>query len=76
MEKENESNQSNKKKPLEGYAKYSSLVIQMIATMCLGAWAGIKLDEHFHVKSQLFTIFLTIFSVIAAIYLVIRGLMK
>ncbi|GAL83717.1 hypothetical protein MYP_944 [Sporocytophaga myxococcoides] len=51
-------------------------MIQMIATMCLGAWAGIKLDEHFHVKSQLFTIFLTIFSVIAAIYLVIRGLMK
>jgi len=56
--------------------KYSSIVFQMIATICLGTWAGIKLDEHFQVENQLFTIFLTLFSVIAAMYLVIRGLMK
>jgi F0F1-type ATP synthase assembly protein I len=48
----------------------------MIAIIALGAWAGVKLDEYFEVKSRLFTIFLLLFSVIASIYSVIRSLLK
>jgi hypothetical protein len=48
----------------------------MIAIMVLGAWGGMWLDEHFHVKSHLFTIFLLLFAVISSIYFVIRGLLN
>ncbi|MFN3403825.1 MAG: AtpZ/AtpI family protein [Cytophagaceae bacterium] len=67
---------SEKKKPLNSYIKYSGMAVQMIVTMVLGAWAGMKLDAHFQVKSHLFTIFLLLFAVVASIYLVIKSLMN
>jgi hypothetical protein len=48
----------------------------MIATIGLAAWAGIKLDEHFEVKSHMFTVCLMLLGVIGSMYLVIKGLMK
>ena len=47
---------------------------QMVGSMMLAAWAGIKLDEHFQVKAHLFTIFLMLFAVIGSLYIVIKGL--
>ena len=47
---------------------------QMVGSMILAAWAGIKLDEHFHVKAHLFTIFLMLFAVIGSLYVVTKGL--
>lgn len=69
-------NQNKKKRALNDYIKYSGLGFQMIATMCLAAWAGMKLDEHYQVKSHLFTIFLLLFSVIASIYFAISTIMR
>jgi ATP synthase protein I len=48
----------------------------MIATIGLAAWAGIKLDEYFQVKSHMFTVVLMLLGVIGSMYLVIKGLMK
>jgi len=48
----------------------------MIATILLGAWGGIALDDYFKVESHLFTVVLMLVSVIASMYFVIRGLMK
>jgi F0F1-type ATP synthase assembly protein I len=48
----------------------------MIATILLGAWGGIELDDYFHLESHLFTVVLMLLSVVASMYFVIRGLMK
>jgi ATP synthase protein I len=48
----------------------------MIGTIGLAAWAGIKLDEHFHIESHMFTVGLMLLGVIGSMYLVIKGLMK
>jgi len=60
------------KKQLNNYAKYSSLVIQMVAIIVIGAFAGVKLDEKYPNKNNLFTLILTLLSVIISIYYVIR----
>jgi F0F1-type ATP synthase assembly protein I len=65
-----------KKEPLKNYVKYSGIGVQMILMISLGAWAGIKLDEHFEFKTPIFTICLLLFSVVASMYYVIRSLMK
>jgi F0F1-type ATP synthase assembly protein I len=76
-----EQNQQNnepepKKEPLKNYMKYSGIAVQMIVIIGLGAWAGIKLDEHFEFKTPVFTICLLLFSVVASMYYVIRSLMR
>ena len=38
--------------------------------------AGIALDDYFQVKSHIFTVVLMLLSVIASMYVVIKGLMK
>jgi ATP synthase protein I len=58
------------------FLKYSGLGFQMIATIGLAAYAGIKLDEYFQVKSHMFTVVLMLLGVIGSMYLVIKGLMK
>jgi ATP synthase protein I len=65
-----------KEQPDNNFLKYSGLGFQMIATIGLAAWAGIKLDEHFQVKSHMFTVVLMLLGVIGSMYLVIKGLMK
>ena len=46
----------------------------MIAILLLATWGGMKLDEYFHVKSKLITVFLLIFALIVSMYTLIRGL--
>ena len=64
----------NKKesKKLANYARYSSLAFQMIATMLLGVFGGIELDKWLNLNFPVFTILLTIGSVVLAIYLAIK----
>lgn len=69
-------NEKDKKKLLEGYAKYSSIAFQMIAIILLGVFGGIQLDKITGWEFPLFTIILSIFSVILAIYYVTKDLMK
>jgi hypothetical protein len=48
----------------------------MVATILLGTWAGMALDDYFQVKSHIFTVVLMLLSVVASMYMVIKGLIK
>lgn len=50
--------------------------LQMAAIMLLGAYGGMKIDQHFGIKNNIFTASLTILAVIAAVYLSIKDLLK
>lgn len=67
----NQSNQ-NKGNQLNAYAKYSSVVIQMMAIIGIGTFAGVKLDDSFPNQHDLYTIILSLSSVIISIVFVIR----
>lgn len=58
------------------YAQYSSIAFQMLATIGLGVYAGMKLDEWQHNKTPGWTIGLSLFAIFASLYLFIRGLPK
>ena len=66
-----------KKQPLTNYGKYAGMTLQMGATIALGIWGGIKLDEKFPVaKFPLFTVTLSLLSVFLSMYFVIKGITK
>ena len=66
-----------KKQPLTDYGKYAGMTLQMGATIALGIWGGIKLDENFSVaKFPLFTVTLSFLSVFLSMYFVIKGITK
>ncbi|MFL5730939.1 MAG: AtpZ/AtpI family protein [Cytophagaceae bacterium] len=75
MEKETKHEKSGQPSP-NNFLRYSGIAFQMIATILLGCWAGMALDKHFEVKSHMFTVVLMLLSVVASMYVVIRGLMK
>jgi F0F1-type ATP synthase assembly protein I len=64
-----------KKQGLNNYARYSSMAFQMAAIILVGMFGGYKLDSWLNLK-PLFTIVLSVSSVIIAIYLVTRDLLK
>lgn len=64
------------KKQLEFYARYSSLALQMLVIIGLGVFAGIKLDEWLSLGFPVFTLVLSVLSVILSIYQATRGLLK
>jgi len=61
---------------LKEYAKYSSLIFQMIAMVAAGVLGGIQLDRYFSGKGHIITILLTICTTFAAIYYLFRTLLK
>jgi len=61
---------------MKDYAKYSSLIIQMIAISAVGIFGGIELDKLLKMKSPVFTISLTIIMTFIAIYHLFRTLLK
>ena len=67
---------NQKKKSLENYAKYSSIAMQMLVIILIGVFGGIKLDEWLNLGFPVFTLILSILSVIFAIYYVIKDILK
>ncbi len=63
------------KDPLQNYAKYSGLAIQMLVIIFLGVFGGYKLDVLLHTK-PLFTLLLSLIAVFAAIYLSVKDLIR
>lgn len=61
-----------KKSPINNYARYSSMAVQMIAVVILGTLGGIKLDAWINWKFPVFTLVFAILSVFAAIYFAIK----
>jgi hypothetical protein len=68
-------NQSPRKPP-NNFSKYSNLGIQMAVTIGLGCWGGWKLDQVYPNKYRIFTIVLSLFSIFAALYLVLKDFIK
>jgi F0F1-type ATP synthase assembly protein I len=65
-----------KKKSLDSYARYSSIAFQMLVIILAGVFGGIKLDEWLELDIPVFTIILSLLSVILAIYYVTRDLLR
>lgn len=57
---------------LSSYAKFSGIGFQMIAIIGLGVYAGIKLDENYPNKYNLFTLLCSLASIGIALYFVIN----
>ena len=75
MDSNNSNNQKNSQKPkkqLNTYARFSGLVIQMIAIIGVGTFIGYKLDETYPNKHSLFTLFGALSSVIISIIYIIK----
>ena len=59
---------------MRSFAQYSGLGFQMLATIGLCAWAGVKLDAHFQNKNPWYTIALMLVGVLGDMYQVIRSI--
>lgn len=64
----------SKKKPLNDYARYSALGFQMAAVIFLFTWGGVKLDEYLHLKIPVFTLILSLSSVVLSLYYFLKDL--
>jgi len=64
------------KEKLNAYAKYSSITIQMAFIITLGAFGGLKLDQFLNNNFPIFTLSLSIISVVLAVYLAIKDVIK
>lgn len=72
-----EPNQNKKpQKPLNAYAKYSGLGVQMAVIIGGGSYGGHKLDQHYQNHTPVFTIVLSLLSIALAMYIVLKDLMK
>lgn len=67
---------SKEKKDLEGYAKYSGIAFQMIATIGLAVWLGLYLDEKQELSQPYWTLGLTTMAVIASIISVVKNFLS
>ncbi|MDP4266564.1 MAG: AtpZ/AtpI family protein [Bacteroidota bacterium] len=72
----NSQNHSKLKKQLNNYAKYSSLGFQMLFIILAGVFGGLKIDEWLSLKYPIFTVLLSIISVILSIYYAIKDFIK
>jgi F0F1-type ATP synthase assembly protein I len=63
-------------KPLNAYAKYSSLGIQMGLIIGGGSYGGFKLDEHYVNKTPVFTIILSLLSIALSMYILLKDFIK
>jgi ATP synthase protein I len=56
--------------------RFSNLTFQMGVIIGLSTWGGMKLDEHFKTKDPYFTIALSLLGIGAALYVVLKDVMK
>ncbi|NOX48658.1 MAG: AtpZ/AtpI family protein [Chlorobi bacterium] len=69
-------NNNQKKNSLSSYARYSNIAIQMLVVILLGVFGGFKLDHWLGLQFPVFTLILSLLSVVLAIYLVTKDLLK
>lgn len=72
----NDTAKNSPKKPLDNYIRYSSMGIQMGATIFLMTWAGVKLDAYLHLKFPAFTLLFALSSVAGVMYYFIKQITK
>jgi F0F1-type ATP synthase assembly protein I len=52
------------------------MATQMAVTIFLGVWGGMKLDQYFETKIPVYTLILSLVSVVLAVYMVIRDFLR
>lgn len=66
----------NQKDRLNNYARFTGIGFQMLVTIGLGVFAGVKLDEKFPNQYSTFTIICSLASIGIALYSVIKQVSK
>lgn len=66
----------NHNNPLNNYAKYSSIAIQMLVIITGGVVGGYYLDKWINIKFPVFTLLFSFISVSLAIYFAIKDFLK
>lgn len=61
-------------KPVNNYAKYSGIGIQMIAIIGVFSFVGYELDQHAHHQVQWITAAMSLLGVFVSLYIVIKSL--
>ncbi len=64
------------KENIRAYAKYSGIAFKMLAVILIGLWSGIKIDDSLEIQYPIFTVGLTLLSVVLSIYITIKDLIK
>ncbi|MEM9686913.1 MAG: AtpZ/AtpI family protein [Bacteroidota bacterium] len=64
------------KRPLNQYAGFSGILFQMITIIGLGTLIGIKLDEWYPNKNDIYTVTLATLAVVLSIYIAIKQIIK
>jgi F0F1-type ATP synthase assembly protein I len=67
---------SSKEKKVSSFARFSSLGIQMGVVIAFFTWLGTFLDDYYKLKTPWWTIALSLFGVIASLYLVIKEVIR
>jgi len=67
---------SNKGNTSTAYAKYSGIALQMLVIIGVGTFIGVQLDNYFETNSNGFTAGLSLFSVLVAIFYVVRQIIQ
>lgn len=67
---------SVKEKPPNAFLRFTSMTIQMAVIILIGVFGGLQLDEHFEMQNPVFTLGLSLLSVGAALYLVIKDISR
>lgn len=62
--------------PLNSYARYSALALQMVVIILLGVWGGYKLDQWAGTGFPVFILVCSIASVALAIYSAIKDFIR
>ncbi len=63
-------------KPLSDYARYTSMALQMAVVITVGVFGGLGLDRLTGWTLPVFTIVLSLLSVVLAIYLSVRDFIR
>lgn len=71
-----EQKNKDKKNPIRGgvnkFIRFSTLAFEMGIIIGGGTYGGVQLDKHFNLTTPIFTIVLSLFAILASLYLVIK----
>ncbi len=72
MEPQNKHNEENDERSINKFIRFSSIAFEMGLIIAAGAIGGHRLDQYFEFEKPILTIVLSLFSIFAALYLVIK----